>query len=135
MKRHTLEHAVLLAGLLIGTASFAGDDVTKCTDPVGHVTLTDQGCTGHEEAVAVVEDGVLVDGPQAVAEVPRTAKPPVQHVTVKPAEMQHDNWVAKQGAAHGLPLDVATMKAAKMHLQANESAALTVRQRMLASLR
>jgi hypothetical protein len=89
----------------IAPAAMAGNEIVKCVDASGHVTLTDQPCEGGNATVRLSAETPL----------------PQRHV-VTPAELRHDGWRRPQAARPAtLSRDVATLKAARRTLMLQEA--------------
>ena len=85
--------------------ALAGNEIVKCVDASGHVTLTDQPC---EAGAAMV---------RLSSETPQ----PQRHV-VTPAELRHDGWKRPQAARPAtLSRDIATLKEARRMLMLQET--------------
>jgi hypothetical protein len=92
--------AAALAAAVAAPVAMAGNDIVKCVDADGHVTLTDQPC---DTGAATVRLSSETQQPQTQ---------PQRHV-VTPAELRHAGWKRPQ-VVRPAPLsrDVATLKAA-----------------------
>jgi len=98
--------AALTALVAAAPASTAGD-IVKCVDASGHVTLTDQPCTGAAITVQL-EHGIGQKAEPAAAR---------QRYLLPAADLRHDAW--KRPAVERpaqLARDVATLKAARRTL-------------------
>jgi hypothetical protein len=99
--------AALSAALSISFAApaRAGNEIVKCIDASGHITLTDQPCEAGNTTVKLSSETPL----------------PQRHV-VTPAELRHEGWKRPQ-AVQPAPLsrDVATLKEARRTLMLNEA--------------
>ena len=85
--------------------ALAGNEIVKCVDASGHVTLTDQPCEAGAATVKLSSETPL----------------PQRHV-VTPAELRHDGWKRPQAARPAtLSRDVATLKAARRTLMLQEA--------------
>jgi len=99
--------AAFAAALSVSMAApaLAGNEIVKCVDASGHVTLTDQPC---EAGAATVK---------LSAETPLP-----QHHVVTPAELRHDGWKRPQAARPAtLSRDIATLKEARRMLMLQET--------------
>ena len=107
MKRPAKLLGMIAAAALCGSMAapaLAGNEIVKCIDAGGHVTLTDQPC---ESGAAMVKLS--------------SETPPQRHV-VTPAEMRHDVWKRPQAARPAtLARDIATLKEARRMLMLQES--------------
>lgn len=111
MNRHAVPRTLLLAGLLFASGAFAGTEVVKCTDPDGHVTLTDQPCKNGAEQTPVMAPADPAAPRRAAVAAPTeryqiTALPP-PHQAVQ---------VRRTPPGRVLARDVATLKAARLNL-------------------
>jgi hypothetical protein len=120
---------------LASPAAMAGNDVVKCVDPQGHVTLTDQPCAAGSASVRVATGaepgyanapggayGASAGGDTGSsggdeAERPVADRLAAQRHIVPAADLRHSAWRPPQapGPLHVAPLarDVATLKAAR----------------------
>jgi hypothetical protein len=94
--------AAALSAAVAAPVAMAGNEVVKCVDAEGHVTLTDQPCdTGSATVRLSSESSQPQEQPQA------------QRHLVPQAEMRHAGWKRPQVVrAAPLSRDVATLKAA-----------------------
>ena len=89
--------------------ALAGNEIVKCIDAGGHVTLTDQPC--ESGATMVKLSGANLE-PQPL---------PQRHL-VTPAELRHDGWKRPQAARPAsLSRDIATLKEARRMLMLQET--------------
>lgn len=113
MKRSILL-SITAAAWLAGPAAMAGNDIVKCVDAQGHVTITDQPCTDGASTVRM-ERATAANGPNAAADT--DAAPVPQRHVVPAAELRHPAWQAPAPErAAPLSRDVATLKAARRAL-------------------
>jgi hypothetical protein len=153
MKRHASQLSLILAALAFAPVALAGSEIVKCVDSAGHVTLTDQPCSGNavtvrlapapaspaadESARDITEpeaDSALAAAPQAGAvERDPVGRDPVERHTTR-ALLRQANWKTPP-APRSRPLarDVATLKEARLQMMMLDSAAK--RQPRLAGLR
>jgi hypothetical protein len=103
--------AALVAGM--APAAMAGNDILKCVDASGHVTLTDQPCEAGAAAVRLSAE---------TSQAQPQAQPMPQRHAVAPAELRHAGWKQPQ-VVRPAPLsrDVATLRAARRTLMLNET--------------
>jgi len=93
----------------VAAPALAGNEIVKCVDASGHVTLTDQPC---EAGAAMVKLSSANLEPQRL---------PQRHV-VTPAELRHDGWKRPQAARPAtLSRDIATLKEARRMLMLQET--------------
>jgi hypothetical protein len=97
--------AAALSAAVAVPAAMAGNEIVKCVDASGQVTLTDQPC---DTGAATVR--LSSESPQ-----------PQRHV-VTPAELRHDGW-KRPPVVRAAPLsrDVATLKAAHRMMMLQET--------------
>jgi hypothetical protein len=90
----------------------AGNEIVKCIDSSGHVTLTDQPCEAGTATVRLTNDKVQTAEPAA----------PAQRHVLPPAELRHQAW-KQPPVVRAAPLsrDVATLKAARRMLMLQET--------------
>jgi len=89
--------------------ALAGNEIVKCVDASGHVTLTDQPC---EAGASMVKLSSANLEPQPL---------PQRHV-VTPAELRHDGWKRPQVVRPAtLSRDIATLKEARRMLMLQET--------------
>jgi hypothetical protein len=91
---------------LAAPAVQAGNEIVKCIDGSGHVTLTDQPCSGGSETVRLSSEGMQS----------------VQRHVLPAAELRHTGWT-RPAVARPAPLsrDVATLREARRMLLLQES--------------
>jgi hypothetical protein len=94
-----------LSTSLVAPAAMAGNEIVKCIDASGHITLTDQPCAAGNTTVKLSSETPL----------------PQRHV-VTPAELRHEGWKRPQ-VVRPAPLsrDVATLKEARRTLMLSEA--------------
>jgi hypothetical protein len=109
MNRQAFHRTFFVAGILLASSAIAGQDVNRCVDEAGHVTLTDAPCPGG-------------------------ARSATTRVVVAPAQLRHDTWVKKPVAGRSLAVDVATLKAAQLNLRDLDNASSAIRNQRLAGL-
>lgn len=114
--------AIFLAGMALTCAAFASD-INKCVAPSGTVTLTDGPCANGEDTVKVFTG--LSDTPTA---------PATERFTVGRLPPRFIAPVGAPKPARGLALDVATLRAARLHLHLLDNAADVLRAQRVASL-
>jgi hypothetical protein len=97
--------AAALSAAAAAPAAMAGNEIVKCVDTSGHVTLTDQPCDAGSATVKLSSESPL----------------PQRHV-VTPAELRHEGW-KRPPAVRAAPLsrDVATLKAAHRMMMLQET--------------
>jgi hypothetical protein len=102
--------AAALSASVAAPAAMAGNEIVKCIDSSGHVTLTDQPCEAGTATVRLAS----VTPPAVTATAQRHVLPA--------AELRHDAWKRPQVArAAPLSRDVATLKAARRMLMLQET--------------
>jgi hypothetical protein len=105
MKRQIVWMSIAGAVLAAPAAMAAGgNDIVKCVDSSGHVTLTDQPCEAGATTVRLDQDSA-----------------PQRHV-LPAADLRHEAW-KRPAAARPAPLsrDVATLKAARRMLMLQDA--------------
>jgi hypothetical protein len=114
-------HAVIFAaGLALALPAWCGQQVQKCIDDAGHVTLTDQPC-----------DGLAPEIVQHVAEVaPRPVPGRRLGVPLPPRQIVIDE--KKNQPSMFLPGDVHTLKAARNALRMLDGSASPLRAQRVA---
>jgi hypothetical protein len=97
--------AAALSAAMAAPAAMAGNEIVKCIDANGHVTLTDQPCEGGAATVKLASETRL----------------PQRHV-VTPAELRHEGWKRPQVVRPvSLSRDVTTLKEARRTLMLQEA--------------
>lgn len=97
--------AVACAAAMATPAALAGNEIVKCVDAGGHVTLTDQPCEAGSATVRLAGETPL----------------PQRHV-LPATELRHEGWKRPQEPkAAPLSRDVATLKAARRMLMLQEA--------------
>jgi Domain of unknown function (DUF4124) len=97
--------AAALSASMAAPAALAGNEIVKCIDASGHVTLTDQPCAAGSATVKLSSEAPL----------------PQRHV-LPATELRQDRWKRPQEAkAAPLSRDVATLKAARRMLMLQEA--------------
>ena len=140
MSRQTSQHTLFLAGMLIVSTAFADPELVRCADSDGHVTLTDAHCQERGEVVLeAAPEAAPVNEPDSTAS-PVAAYAPARKAIVRqrpvagPAVLPRNAWAKKDGTGRSVPLDVETLKAARLNMQTQDSAAAALRQQRLAAL-
>jgi hypothetical protein len=97
--------ALALSAAAAAPAATAGNEIVKCVDAGGQVTLTDQPC----------------DTGSATVRLSGETRPAQRHI-VTPAELRHEGWKRPQ-VVRPAPLsrDVATVKAARRVMMLQET--------------
>jgi hypothetical protein len=107
--------AAALSASMAAPAAMAGNEIVKCIDTSGHVTLTDQPC---EAGTATVRLSTETAPTAPTAQTAGPAAPAQRHV----AQLRHEAWRRPQVVrAAPLSRDVATLKAARRMLMLQES--------------
>jgi hypothetical protein len=107
--------AAALSASMAAPAAMAGNEIVKCIDTSGHVTLTDQPCEAGTATVRLSTE---------TAPTAQTAEPaaPAQRHVLPAAQLRHEAWRRPQVVrAAPLSRDVATLKAARRMLMLQES--------------
>lgn len=139
MKLSTICRTLFLAGLLVGTAALADPELRRCTDPAGHVTLTDEPCLQDAPVAAPQSESAeaadAAPPTSAAADPVKVNKPaPRQRAQVDPAAAARQSEWAKNAAAHRFSLDAETLKAARLNLQMRDDVSLAQRRQRLAGI-
>jgi hypothetical protein len=105
VKLLSMTAAAALLASLGAPAALAGNEIVKCIDASGHVTLTDQPCETGASTVKLSSETPL----------------PQRHV-VPPAELRHAGWKRPQAVRPAtLSRDIATLKEARRMLMLQET--------------
>lgn len=126
MKRPARILSMLAAVVLAAPAAMAGNDILKCVDAGGHVTLTDQPCADGAAGVRLEAGSGSTSGSGSEtlagrADAPRVQPQPQRHV-LPAADLRHDSWqqpvMTRTAMAQpkALASDVATLKEARRAL-------------------
>lgn len=109
--------AAALSAAMAAPAAMAGNEIVKCVDTAGHVTLTDQPCEAGAATVRLSSDTQQSQQP-ALQQPQQQAQ---RHV-LPPAELRHAGWKRPQ-VVRPAPLsrDVATLKAAHRMMMLQET--------------
>jgi hypothetical protein len=110
--------AAALSASMAAPAAMAGNEIVKCIDTSGHVTLTDQPCEAGTATVRLSTENAQT------AQTAQTAEPaaPAQRHVLPAAQLRHEAWKRPQVVrAAPLSRDVATLKAARRMLMLQES--------------
>lgn len=132
MKRQARQLSLIIAALTFAPAALAGSEIVKCIDGAGHVTLTDQPCSGNATSVRlaptplIIAESVAVGGaltePEAEAEMAPPQLASVERHTTR-SLLRQASWKTP-AAPRSRPLasDVATLKAARLQMIMLDSA-------------
>jgi hypothetical protein len=108
MKRPVKLLSIIAAAALSASVAapvMAGNEIVKCVDSAGHVTLTDQPCESGASTVKLSSETPL----------------PNRHV-VTPGELRHASWKRPQvDRPATLSRDIATLKEARRMLMLQET--------------
>jgi hypothetical protein len=107
MKRPVKLLSIIAAAALSASMApaLAGNEIVKCVDSAGHVTLTDQPCDGGSSSVKLSSEAPL----------------PNRHV-LTPSELRHASWKRPHEARPAtLSRDIATLKEARRMLMLQET--------------
>jgi hypothetical protein len=100
---------MIAAAWLAAPAAMAGNDIVKCIDAEGHVTLTDQPCAPGAATIRLTDERRVQGVERVAAALPAPA--PQRHV-VSAAELRHPAWRPPVVRAAPLARDVETLQAA-----------------------
>ena len=93
----------------VAAPALAGNEIVKCVDAGGHVTLTDQPCEGGAATLRLAGDA---------AQAPSQ---PQRHV-IASTELRHETWKRPQAVRPvSLSRDIATLKEARRMLMLQET--------------
>jgi hypothetical protein len=110
--------AAALSAAVAMPAAMAGNEIVKCVDTAGHVTLTDQPC---DSGAATVRLSSETQQPLQQQSQQQQQQQPQRHL-VAPAELRHAGWKRPQVVrAAPLSRDVATLKAAHRMMMLQET--------------
>lgn len=111
MRQRARQLCLIVAALAAAPAAMAGQEIMKCVDSAGHVTLTDQPCEAGSRAVRLSIQGTL---PPAVTAAQLQSTPAERYVP-PPVRLQNGKWRPPQARQQRAPLarDVATLKEAR----------------------
>jgi hypothetical protein len=116
-------HILFIAALLMTVPAFAGQDILKCTDAEGKVTLTDRPCNGADEASVLV---TAADTPPAVQRSP--ARPYAPGVLLPRRQPSYKPLPPSRIMSR----DVATLKAARITMHLLDGPASPMQQQRIA---
>jgi hypothetical protein len=115
-----------IATVLAGPA-MAGNDIVKCVDAAGHVTLTDQPCAAGAASVRLEQDNAAADVPanaaaDAPAGVPNRSTAAPRRYVLPAVDLRQGAW-RRPDLSRPAPLaqDVATLKAARRMLMLQDA--------------
>lgn len=113
--------ALFLAAMVFASAAaFAGNDINKCVQPNGQLTLTDEVCPNGAQTVKVING--QSDSDEVAAAEPAARGNGIEHYTLPRLPSRHTSYARFTPPARGLALDVATLKAARANMQQVDSA-------------
>lgn len=132
MNHHLTTRALFLAGMVIASGAFAGNDINKCIAPTGSVTLTDEVCPDGTRTIKVIS------GPAEVTEetgaMESAASPSVERYTMPRMPVRYATRMRSAQPSRGLSLDVSTLKAARMNMHLIDNAAQALKSQSVAGL-
>lgn len=116
--------AAALSAAMAAPAAMAGNEIVKCVDTAGHVTLTDQPCEAGAATVRLSSDtqpSQQQPQQQPLQLAPQQPQQAQRHV-LPPAELRQAAWKRPQ-VVRPAPLsrDVATLKAARRMMMLQET--------------
>jgi hypothetical protein len=125
--------ALFLASMVFASSAFAGNDINKCVTSSGSVTLTDEACPAGARTIKVISGpAVSEDGQDASAET--AARPTIERYTLSRLPMRYATVMRTPQPARGLPLDIATLKTARLNMHLFDNAAQSLKSQRIASL-
>lgn len=142
MNHPAFASALFLGGLMAACAASAGAEIVKCTDPAGYTVLSDQPCASDNETelLSAPADAPPADAPPAAPAEPEIRAPAAPTITLAhhPAAPQMrppSAWAEKKApATRPMSPDAATLRAARLKLQAQDDAWSLARQHRLTRL-
>ncbi len=117
-------HFLFFSALLVTVPAFAGQEVLKCTDAEGNVTLTDRPCDGADDATVLVTAGAP---PPAVQRSP--ARPYAPGVLLPRRQPSYKPMPPSRIMSR----DVATLKAARITMHLLDGPASPMQQQRIAA--
>lgn len=137
MNCKAIRHTLFAAGMVFVSSTFAGTEINKCTDSAGHVTLTDQPCSGEASKVVLA----VASAPAAAETAPEDSAPAAtggavryQLTNLPPStKMRPAPYTQVQAPDRSLARDVATLKEARRTLMMLDSSMSAARQRGLSA--
>jgi hypothetical protein len=136
MNCQAIRHTLFVAGMVFVSSTFAGTEVIKCTDESGHVTLTDQPCTGAAAQVVLTAASAAAATTDEAAPAVSNSATRYQLTNLPPApRMRAAPYTYVQAPGRSLARDVATLKEARRTLMLLDSTMSASRQRGLAANR
>jgi hypothetical protein len=105
--------AAALSAAVAAPVATAGNEIVKCVDAHGHVTLTDQPCDSGSTTVRLSSESPQLQ--------PQPQPQPQRHMAA-PAELRHAGWKRPEVVREApLSRDVATLKAAHRMMMLQET--------------
>lgn len=132
MNHPSSTRTLFLAGMLFASGAFAGTDINKCVSASGNVTLTDEACPSGARTVKVFSTAAESDAEQAAADAP--ARPSIERYTIARMPARYTGTMRSTAPARGLPLDVSTLKAARLNMHLFDNAAQALKSQRVAGL-
>jgi hypothetical protein len=133
MNRPATTRALFLASMVFASAAaFAGNDINKCVQPSGQLTLTDEVCPSGAQTIKVING--QSDSDEGAAAEPGARSSGIEHYTLPRMPARHAAAPRATPPARGLSLDVATLKAARANMQSFDTASQSLRSQRLAGL-
>ncbi len=134
VSRHTIRAligALLMAGATATGSVSAGSDIIKCIDGEGNVTLTDAACPDSARVEKMVAGSGEPDASPVIGDMPEIESVAAERYSM-PRLARALPPVKPPVAGGALARDIATLKAARLSLQLQDSAAQTLRAQRIA---
>lgn len=117
-------HIFFISAMLMAAPAFAGQEILKCTDAEGNVTLTDRPCNGADETAVLV---TAAETPPAVQRSP--ARPYAPGVLLPRRQPSYKPVPPSRIMSR----DVATLKAARITMHLLDGPASPMQQQRIAA--
>lgn len=132
MNHQFTSRAIFLAGMVIASGAFAGNDINKCIAPTGSVTLTDEPCPDGTRTIKVVSGPADEIGDAEALD--SAARPSVERYTMQRMPTRYTTRMRSAQPSRGLSLDVSTLKAARLNMHLIDNAAQALKSQSVAGL-
>ena len=135
MNCKAIRHTIFAAGMVFVSSTFAGTEIHKCTDSAGHVTLTDQPCSGASSQVVLTVAGPADAAAEDDAPILAAGEPVRYQLANLPpsTKMRPAPYTRVQAPGRSLARDVATLKEARRTMMLLDSSMAASRQRGLSA--
>lgn len=145
MNRTTIARTIFISAFMLSASAHAGNDIVKCVDRAGRITLTDEACPDNAQVVsvlatassagAIINSAVAIsaDGAYSPATAPRATR--IERYTLaRLPVVRHDMPLKRTPIAAGLNRDVMTLKAARLTMRMLDTTAQAARSQRIAGL-